>query len=898
MSHRLYKRRTLRITRHTSDNSRDVAEEIAFHIDMRTEELIGEGMDPVEARRAAEDAFGNRREIEADCRRIDAPHMRRKRWTELFESVAGDVLRALREMRRRPGFTLMACLTLAVCVALNTAVWSVVDSIVLEPLPYPSSERLVTVFNSYPAAGTPRSITSVPDFLDRRERVPAFEEVALYQERTHSMGQPGAIYRDYSMIVTPSFFRVLGVEPFLGSTFDDEDTRPGRSPKAVIGYGPWQELFGGDREVLGRKLRIEGVEHTVIGVMPEKLTFPGWDVGLWLPQIFTEDEKAPASRLQTNYDMIALLRPGATVDQAQEQLAALDAAILAEAPPRVARTLEESGYTSRVVGFHDDLVRDVEPWLFLLWGGAIFVLLIGGVSLTNLLLARSSGRLRELATRYVLGASRVRIARQLVTESLVLGLAGGASGLLVGIGCLRFVDVFEVYEIPRVNQVSLDPAAAATILLLALGVMTAASTLAALAIGRQNLSGVLRAGASTGSRRDLRLRGALATVQIAVACVLLVGAVLMAASLQNLLAVDPGFDDENVLAGALSLPREHYETPEARHRFFDAVLTEIRSLPGVEDAALATQLPFSGMSSDGALTPEGFVKRPGESRVAHLETVVSDSFFSTVGIPLLAGRTFRDGDDSESPSVMIVSEEVAKRYWNGVDDALGRRVYPGIDPGKDATWWTVVGVVGDVIENDLTDPSRRGAYYLPHRQTGIGFARLVVKTEGNPLAIVPDVRERIFALDGEIALFWVTTLAKSVQTSLISFRIPAQLLLLFAMIALLLAAVGVYGVLAQSVVRRAKEIAVRMALGSSREGIYRWVLGGMARYVVTGLALGLAGALSLTHLMDRLLFEVEPTEPVVFLAVVLVIGTAAFAAAMIPARRAMRIEPVEILATD
>lgn len=885
-------RRTFRISRHLPDVPRDVAEEIDVYLELRAQELIDEGLAPEEARKAALAAFGDRRRIEAECRRIAEPLDRRRRRADLARTVLDDARRAVRDLARRPGFALVACLTLAVCVALNAAVFSVVRSILLEPLPFPDPGRLVALYNSYPKAGSERSQNSAPDLFDRR-RLEAFDELALYQTRTHTIGEPDSVQRVFTLVVTPSFFRVLRVEPWLGRTFTEEESVPGGDAAVVLSFGLWRELFAGDTAALGRTLRVEGRPHTVVGVMPEGFSFPGWDARLWLPQAFTQEETSDLARHRNSYDMIARLAPGATLAEAREQVDALNAAQIDAMPPYFRNMLLGTGYHTVVRPFHDDLVRGVERWLYLVWGGALFVFLIGGVSLTNLLLVRSTGRLRELATRYVLGAGRGRLLGQLVVESLVLGALGVGAGLVAAAWSLRVVDVFEAYQIPRLGEVALDLPTALAAVAASLGAMFLASALAAAAVGRRDLFAVLRAGSSTSGGGHLRLRGSLAAAQIAVAFVLLTGAGLLLASLRHLWAVDPGFATESVLAGALT-PGTRYPEPASQKRFVETALAEIRTLPGVEGAAVTSHLPFSGPLDKGSLTPEGYSREPGESIRAHYRARVSPGYFAAMGVPIVAGRDFDDGDDLGSPPVVVVSEALADLYWPG-GNAVGKKVFMGVDPPADAKWHIVVGVAGEVLYENLTDTAH-GAFYLPYRQTGIWLARLVVATgSADPRAQIGAVRERLREIDPELPLFWVQTLEEAVTESLLPWRIPLQLLGVFAGIAVFVAAVGVYGVLAQTVAQRTKEIGIRMVLGSPRAGIYRWILRRTAVFGGAGLGVGIAGALVLTRSMGSLLYQVRPADPGVFALVSLLMGGVAVAASLVPARRATRIEPLRAL---
>ncbi len=900
-------RRTFRITRHQPDVPRDVAEEIDLYLDLRTEELIDGGLPPEEARRQAEAAFGDRQAVEDECQQLGEQLTVRRRRGELFYAIVDDVRRAARDLWRRPTFAVAACLTLAVCIALHTAVFAVVHSIVLAPLPLPEPDRLVTLFNSYPNAGFPRALNTAPEYFERRAAVTAFEEVALYVELAHTVGERDAARRVFSMNVTPSFFRVLGVAPHLGRTFTDDEMEPGNGQRAVIAYSLWQELFAGSPSAVGQDLQIAGEPFIVVGVMPEGFRVPGQRARLWLPLVFTEEQKSDLGRFDPYYQMLARLRPGATIEQAKAQVDAWNEKLVERVPAGYYALIEEAGgFDTRIVGFHQDLVRHVEPWLYLLWGGALFVLLIGGVSLANLILVRSIGRQRELVTRYVLGAGRRRLLRQLFTESSVLAVVGGGLGIGLGAASLRWFDIVDSYQLSRVGTVELDPAAAVLILLLAVIVMLVASVVTALATYRRDAFSVLRSGASTSSRRSLRLRGSLAVAQIAIACILLIGATLMSASLYRLLAIDPGFETAGVLTGAAKLSEAHYGEPTDRIRFQETLFSELRSLPGVTRATVASQLPFDNLGTRSLLSAEGAgaERRRGEDLIADTSTVIGTDFFSTLELPLITGRLFDRRDTRGSAPVMIVSESIAERFWGGAEAALGKRVYRGVDPyvggelGEEIEWHTVIGVAHEIVQDDLTARPREGAFYIPYQQEPTRFMRLAIKTELPPYDLVPQVRQRLAAIDPEVVLFWVTTLEDSVAQSLVRFRIPMQILLVFAGVALLLAAVGVYGVLAQSVAQRAREIGIRMALGGSLAQIRRWVLRNMLVFVAAGVVLGLLGALPLTRLMTHLLYGVRPTDPAVFAGVGIIIALVALVAALLPARRATRIDPVKVLGAE
>lgn len=902
-------RRSFRITRFRSDPARDIADEIDFYLDMRTQELIEEGVEPGEARRRAMAAFGDRTAIERACLGIDRPMERRRRLGEIALDLGQDTYRALRNLWRRPTFPITACLLLALCIALYSGVFVLVRSILLQPLPYPEPDRLVSVVDVATRSGFQRRAASIPDYWDRKEAISAFDDLALYQARTRTFGEPGSVQRAQVLIVTPSFFRTLGVEPLLGPGFSENPAGEPDPHEVVLSFALWRQRFDADPAVLGQSLRVEGQSHRIVGVLPRELVFPSWNARLFLPIAMDAESRSPAARLDPDYEMLARLRPEATLEQARGELDAANRALLERLPASHAQRRQEAGLETRVIGFHDDLVRGVRPWLYLLWGGAACLLLMGGISLTGLLLVRSSGRLADVATRYVLGAGRIRLVRELLTEGLVLAGVGGALGIALAALGLRATGLAEVFDLPRMAEVELDLGAAFSILAVAIGLVSASSLVTAWVMWRKDLHAWLGRG-STAHRGSQRLRGLLASAQVAVASILLVSAALLSSSLFHLLSIDPGFRSEGILAGAVNLPDWRYDDRRSQIRFFDRALDEIRTLPGVTGAAVASQLPLTNPSAEktrvlveGRETGDKGSEDPPPDPA---RTIVSPEYFPILGIPKLAGRAFDDGDDLRSEPVAIVSEVVADRYWGDAQGAVGQRLALGRRAGaadRGPKWLRVVGVVGDVDqvrlgESKVGKHGMRGAVYLPHSQYYRRFTRLVIATEGDPLASLPAVRERITTVDPEVVLFWTTTLEQTVADSLLHVRLPMYLLSVFAAVALLLAALGLYGTLAQSVTMRSREIGIRIALGSSLAETYRWVLGSMGRIVVLGLVVGLLGAVLAAELMSRLLHDVGPGEPGIFLAVGALVGVVALFAALVPARRAARIDPARVLAAE
>jgi predicted permease len=883
----------LRITRSKPDVARDVRDEIELYIDERARELVEDGMTPEEADRVARESFGDLARIEADCRSISRKRERGRSRAELVGSLLMDVRYGLRSLARQPLFTVVACLTLAVCIGANASIFSIVNSILLQPLPYRNADRIVMLFNSYPNAGAPMADNSAIDYIERRESIEAFEEVALYTEQTRRIGEVGQLQQVFSVHITPSFFAVLGVEAAVGRTFTEDEAIPGNDEKIILSHSLWQQRYAGDKGIIGSQLFLEGTPYTIVGVMPKSFRHMGWDAQVWIPIALPDRNELEAARHSNGLKMLALLKPGATLAAAQSEIDALNASVAETLPPELREVIDSAGFHTEVHPYQSVLVAAVEPALFLLWGGVLFVLLIGMVNISNLSMVRSAGRMNELATRFVLGAKRQRIIRQLVTEAVILALIGGALGLLAASWSLRLLGSFEAWQIPRVNEVRIDSGAVLFTLAISLLVGIIAGVLPGLRIRLDDLYSVLRAGASTSGSgsRTLGMSSGLVALQVAIAFILLVGAGLMFTSLQNVLAVDPGFEPENVLGTTVVIAPDRYPDESSRRQFLADLLAELESMPGVVAAAGASQLPFSGWSDGSVITPEGSALTRGESVITHYRTRVSSSYFATMGIPLIAGRLFSDADRPDAPLAAIIDERMAELYWPG-EDAVGKHFFSGVGGDEDELQYTVVGVVGEVYQNDLTDRMPTGGYYISTNQSDVVFTRLAIRTDIEARALVVPVRERILALDPEMLPFWTQTMDEAIAESLIARRLPMRLLVVFAAIALFLSAVGIYGVLAYSVGQRIREIGVRMALGCPPHQIYRVVLRQGMIAVVVGSACGLVGALLLSRLLVGLLYGVRPTDPVVLLLVAALIASVSLIACLIPVRRATRVNPV------
>jgi predicted permease len=821
-----------------------------------------------------------------------------------MDTLRQDLRFALRLLWKDRAFALTAILTLALCIGANTAIFAVVRSVLLRPLPYPESDRLVFTYDGFPGAGVQRAGSSVPNYFDRLTTMPAFASQALYQWTGFSVGEGASAEGVTAMRVTPSFFTVLRTPPARGRAFAEADGQEGRNRVVILSHGYWQRAFGGRADAIGRDIRLSGERYVIVGVMPEGFAFLNPVVVMWTPLAFSPQERSEESRYSQNHEQIARLAPGATLAQAQQQLDAQTRRNIENAGALKA-LLANAGYHAVAVGLEADMVRDVRRTLHLLWGGVLFVLLIAAANITNLVLVRATGRMKELATRNALGASFGRMARQLLTETLLLTIVGGALGLALGAWSLRGISTLGLSDLPRGHEIGMDWIVVTFTLGLAVLQGLIISAVPLLQISGLNLNIVLREDGRTGTagRGAGLVRRALVTVQVALAFVLLVGAGLLFASFRELLAVDVGFRAEHVLSGTLGLPNARYGDDAKKAAFVQRLTAALEGLPGVTAAGVANNLPFGYGGSSSVIVAEGYVLAPGESVVSPHNMVVTPGYFAALGVPLRRGRYFTAADVEGAPRAVIVDERLAKRFWPNVDP-VGRRMYlpdsPDdiVKPGPKVRWMTVVGVVGDVKQRELVEgqESRVGAYYRPYAQGPWDGFGIVVKTTGDPMRAVGAVRQALASLDPELLLGDVVAMPERVARSLQSRRAPMLLSLGFGGVALLLAAIGIYGVLAYQVSQRTREIGIRMTLGSDAGGILRLIFCEGAALVLIGLAAGAGGALALRQVIASQLYGVGALDPLVLSSVAAVLAAAAFLACLAPARRAARVDPVVALA--
>ncbi len=877
-------RRLLRLAVRPPAHEQDVDDELSFHLELSVERLVKSGMAPEEAREEALRRFGDVEQYRDTCVELSRQREREMGRALRWGALVQDIRYGVRGLLRTPGFTLVAVLTLALGIGANTAIFGVVRGVLLRELPYPSSERLVRLWQVAPEG--PKGAFSFPDFEDWRSQSKTLEAAGAYfyaEGRTGvdlvGDGEPQHVPVSF---VTDGFFQTLGRTPLIGRTLQPEDHVPGKSHVVVLSHGLWQRRFGGSPDVLGRSLTLDGRPSTVVGVMPRGVDFPSPTAEAWLPVAFLTQQEVPwevrASRWLAG---VGRLKPGVTVDQARAELDGVTRALEAEYPDSNARF---TGAT--VVPLQESMVGQVKTSLLVLLGAVAFILLIACANLANLLLARGTVRQQELAVRAALGASPGRLTRQLLTESVLLSLVGGLLGLGVAVlgseGLVRLASG----QLPRAGEVRLD----GTVLAFTLGLSALTGVLfgllPALRASATSLQPLLK-GASPGQAAGggRRLRGGLVVAEVALAVVLASGAGLAARSLAHLLSTDLGFEPQGLAVVSFSMSSSHSgELPVYYQRLLEAV----RAVPGVESVGASKTLP--GQPDVEAL-PLSLPARPGEvlrTKVLH----ISRDYFRTLRIPVKAGRDFTDDDKERDISrfVVVVNEAFVRRYGL-VGDPIGQKV-----TFRDVQL-PIIGVVGDTRQAGPSEPAEPILYLhaLQNIRTGVN---LLVRGRGDPLRVAADVQKAVWSVDPNQTITRVTSLEQVMSEVVARPRLLAVLMGLFAALGLLLGAVGIYGVLAYTVSQRRREIGVRLALGATPRDVLRMVVGGGLRLVGMGVAVGLAGALALARLMDSVLYGVPPHDPVTFVSAVIGLMGVALIASWLPARRATRVPPAVALRAE
>jgi predicted permease len=821
----------------------------------------------------------------------------------LAVGLVRDLRSSVRLLLKSRGFSATTILTLAVCLAANTAIFTVVYSVLLRPLPVPEAERIVAMGDVYPTI-TPNDILSntVPAYLDRLAAIDTLEDQALLSFWFDTITIDGVSQEVRGMRTTPSLFRVLQVQPALGRAFTDAESEIGAEQKVILSHGLWQQLYGGDPAAVGRDLRLgwTGRRYSIVGVMPRGFSFfnPGSDgharsagdeVQFWIPLTFTPAQRSDDARTRYGFFHIGRIRPETTVQQVQAQIDALNAAIIKRFPQL---GFAELGMYTTVTPLQAALTRGVRRILYLLWGGAAFVLLIGALNIANLSLARASVRAREMATRVALGASGFRITRQLIIEGLLLAGIGGLSSLALGGWMLR--RSAEIADLPNAGSVRIDWAVVIFTLAMSSFVGVLIGLVPAATASRLDVNQVLAEGSRLGTAgRATRLfRRGLVAAQVAFSVVLLIGAVLLLTSFRNLLAVDAGFRPERVTTATIFPPPSRYADERAVVTLSNRLLESIRTIPGVVAAGITSNIALSGRTSPATVFPTDDPPQPGEPVVLPSVVCVSPGYFETMATPLMRGRFFDDRERENSLRVAILDQRLAARFWPN-QDPIRKSVRRGASEP-----YTVVGVVGDVRFESLAGSGDSvGAAYFPHTQTPpLGRLRwIAVKTPADSMDVIPALRSALKSIDPDLPLSDIQTMTERTARSVMQQKLAMGLASLFGGVALFLSVLGVYGVLAYLVAQRTREIGIRIALGSTARGIFRLVFKEGVSVVGGGLTLGLLGALALGRAFEGQVFGVRPTDPLILGVVTLSTGVIALVACILPARRAMRVDPLTVL---
>ena len=803
---------------------------------------------------------------------------------------------AFRQLCKAPAFTVTALATVAICLGANLAIFAVINSILLRPLPFPQSDRLVTIFNTYPKAGVENDGSSLTNYYERRGNIPAFSSLSIFRDSTEVVGESGSTQQEEILRVSPEFFTTLGVGLVMGRSFTEAEADVAENNGvAIVTDAYWQQRLNSDPNVLGRDIRVNTMPRKIVGVLPPAFRFLSSEARIFLPIRSRLEQRTPKERHSGGggTHMIARLKPGATITEAQAQIDAHNAAVEEDNPE--AKMMVEAGFRSLVRPLHAEHVRSIRPTLWLMQAGVFFLLLIGAVNLVNLLLIRASGRAKEMAIRRSMGASRAHVVRQVMIETLLLTSVGGVLGLIIGAWGIRLLEVLGADRLPLGAHIAFDGwlaligLAGAVVLGIGIAMPIAWFNL------RSHLANALQSESRTGTinRATQRLRHGFIVAQIALAFVLLAGAALLGLSLKKAMAVSPGFRSDHVLTGECTVS---WDLQRERVGIVDRLLESIRQQPGIAATGTITNIPLSGDSGKTAVTPKGYVPPPGQSVHGHYSYAVHGEYFSALGIDLREGRFLTSADSHRAERVCVVDEDLARRYWpNG--GALGQKIALG-DEKDDAQLFTVVGVVGAVKQAALTEAQGQGAVYLPYAYRDNASIFIVTRTSQRPEAFAETLRKLVRAAHPALAVDNIRSMDTRIADSLITRRSPALLAGIFAGVALLLAAIGTYGVLSYAVAQRRREIGIRMALGAQREQIGAQFLSLGLRLLAAGTILGLIGAWLAGRAMQSILFDVPTLHVATLFGTALVMTAVSLVACLIPARRATKVDPIEALRAE
>jgi putative ABC transport system permease protein len=855
---------------------RDLEEEVRAYEALLEEEKMREGMKHTDARRAARMEMGGPEQVKEEVRAARAGV-----W---LETLWRDIRFGVRSLRKSPGFTAVAVLTLALGIGANSAIFSVIDAVILRPLPYRQPEQLVTLFESKSPNDQPsRFAVSPGDFLDWRSQSKVFDQIGAVMFPGYNLTGTDRPERLAGANVSAEMLHLVGLQPFLGRGIESADDRPGAVPVVMISHSLWLRRFSGDPNILGKSIRMGTVSYSVIGILPPDLQFPVPNLDVWVPLEQAISANDMRFRSAQYLDVFARLKSGITLDQAREDVNRI-AASLKRAYPNTT-----SGAGAVILPMQDDLVADIRPGLLILMVATGFVLLIACANVANLMLVRAAGRQKEMSVRLALGAGKYRLARQMLTESLLLAITGGGAGLLVANWARQALLALRPASLPLYNGIGTD----ARVLLFTLGISLATGIffglVPALRVAHSDLNIALRAAsrAVTSSAGAHRLRNIFVAAEIAVSLVLLIGAGLLIRSFLDLRGNNLGFRMDHTVTARISIPPDKYTEGPQVVGFYDRLMQSVRKVPGVEAAGMVSALPLGGRFSDAALDIVGRPPSAGPAMNAALIRYADGQYFGVLGINMLRGRGIEDRDGPNSQRVAVISESMARRFWpqgNPVGEHL--KIYMGIDQRP----WEVVGVVNDVRFAIASEPEP--TIYLPYGQYPYRFMVLTVRTHTDPKTMIESIGGAARAIDPDQPLSQIRTLNELMVRVLVPWRFSMTLFGAFAALALVLAAAGIYGVISYTVGQRTREIGIRMTLGARRGDVLRMILRQGMGVVLEGIAVGLVVAFYLTRFMVTQLYGVRPTDAVTFVTIPVILTVVALAASYIPARRATKVDPI------